>query len=79
MLIIVLVALNRSPIENGLTTVESESATAAVEASEDPTLTNLALTYSIRSTGSFEVADDISMQAMDMKPDPKGSRTLETV
>ncbi|KAM5533212.1 hypothetical protein V8D89_013168 [Ganoderma adspersum] len=79
MLIIVLVALHRSPIENGLTTVESESATAAVEASDGPTLTNLALTYSIRSTGSFEVANDISMQGMDVKPDPKGSRTLETV
>ncbi|PIL36019.1 hypothetical protein GSI_01679 [Ganoderma sinense ZZ0214-1] len=79
MLIIVLVALNRSPIENGLTTAQSESATAAVEASEGPTLTNLALTYSIRSTGSFEVTDDISMQAMDMKRDPKGARTSETV
>ncbi len=79
MLIIVLVALHRSPIDNGLTTVESESATAAPSASEGPTLTNIALTYSIRSTGSFEVADDISMQAMDSKRDPKGARTLETV
>ncbi|KAI1795529.1 hypothetical protein LXA43DRAFT_724729 [Ganoderma leucocontextum] len=76
MLIIVLVALNRSPIENGLTTAESESATAAVSASEGPTLTNVALTYSIRSTGSFEVADDISMHAMESKRD---ARTLESV
>ena len=79
MMIIVLVALNRSPIENGLTSVGSESATAAVSASEGPTLTNLALTYSMRSTGSFEVADGIAMRAMDSKRDSKGARTLETL
>lgn len=77
MLIIVLVALNRSPIENGLTTVGNESATAAVSASEDPTLTNLALTYSIRSAGSLEVTEDISMQAMDCKRELKGTGRLE--
>nr|VWP00945.1 FAD-dependent monooxygenase DEP2 (EC (Depudecin biosynthesis cluster protein 2) [Ganoderma boninense] len=78
MLIIVLVALNRSPIENGLTTVQNESATAAAEASEGATLTNLALAYSLRSTGSFVVTDNISMQAVDMKPDPKAQSTAET-